>query len=78
MLVRIFERPDGKVSVMRPNLRLRLEGESEQAFIDRIGQATIAGDPSLAGLPFTDMDESTLPQDRSSRNLWRLKDGKVE
>ena len=78
MLVRIFEQPDGKVSVMRPNPRLRLEGESEQAFVNRMGKKLVGDDPTLARLVVVDMDDKTLPQDRSSRNLWRLKDGKVE
>lgn len=78
MLVRIFERPDGQVSVMRPNQRLRIEGETDQAFLDRIGEATVKGDSSLAGLVFVDVEESELPQDRAKRNSWRLKNGKIE
>jgi len=77
MLVRIFEQPDGTLSIIRPNARMREEGEGDQAFIDRIAGAAMAGDSSLAGLPFTDLDESALPQDRTLRNAWRLKDGKV-
>jgi len=31
-----------------------------------------AKDPSLASLPFVDVDEATFPNDRSKRDKWRV------
>ena len=53
---------------MRLNLRredITLDGET-------------AKNSSLQGLPFVDVDESTIPANRSQRHKWRVKNGEVK
>ena len=77
MKFRVFQDVDGSVRIVHPNPRYRLDGESDDAFIERIGQKTVLGDPSLAGLPFVDVDEATLPNDHSKREKWRGQGEKI-
>ena len=77
MLVRIFQEPSGKIRIVRPNARTRRDGESDQVFIERVSAEAIANDPSLAGLPFKDIDESAFPSDRKGRDRWRLEGEKI-
>ncbi len=64
-LCRVFTHPSGEVSVMRLNPRaqgITFDGE-------------VAKNPALVGLPFIDVDDSTLPTDRANRHKWRIKNG---
>lgn len=72
MKFRVFQNPDGSVRINRPNPRLRNDGETDDEFIARIGADTVMKDPSLAGLPFQDVDEADIPADRTDRHKWRL------
>ena len=75
MKVRVYEEPSGHLRILHPNGRLQEEGETDDAFFARVVAKAEAGDTSLRGLPFTDVDESLIPSDRSSRDGWRIKDG---
>jgi hypothetical protein len=75
MRYRVFERPDGSLAIWRP-LTPMLDGEDGAAYLEREAHRA-ARDPSLAGLPFTDVDEADLPTTRAARNRWRLRGGRV-
>ena len=85
-ICRVFQNPDGSVSIMRPNPTLRQDGESDGAFIVRIADLNRANEEAVArangvppspALPFIDVDESEIPTDRQNRQNWRIKDGKI-
>lgn len=78
-IVRVFQNPDGSVRIVHPVN----EADPETVFA-----RTVEADPSLASLPYTDVDSSTLPprdeicldcpnQKHSTRDQWRLKNGTV-
>lgn len=70
---RVFTEPSGNVRVLHPNESLRNGGESDDDFINRIGSQAQSRDPSLAGLPFVDVDRADiLALDRSQRHKWRV------
>ena len=77
MLVRVFNREDGGVSILKPNERLRLKGETDNAFIERIAAGPMKNDPGLAKLKYIDVEEASLPSDRTDRNSWRLEGKKI-
>ena len=76
MRARVYQPPSGPVRVLRPNPRTRSAGESEAAHLARMAEATEAADPSLAGLPWLDLDDADLPP-RADRARWRLVGGAV-
>ena len=67
-ICRVFQNLDGSVSIMRLNPRLgdsiSLDGET-------------AKNDSLEGLPFFDMDETSIPKNRESRKTWKIKNNKL-
>ena len=70
-ICRVFQNSDGSVRITRINLRARLEGIprlSERNFLDQ----ETTKDPSLAGLPFQDINEADIPANRVNRDKWRL------
>lgn len=69
--VRIFENPDGSVRVVHLNPKRRLENESDADFEARIFARTVEADPTLDGLPFSDIEVAALPTDRSKRYAWK-------
>lgn len=71
MLCRVFQLPGGHVAILYPNERMRLPGESDEAFVDRLAgrDAKIHGWDTLT---FVDVDSSTLPADRRSRAKWEV------
>ena len=87
MIVSVFERPDGSVRVLYPNPRHQRLGESDAAFVARMRQHAVQQDPTLAGLPAVDLDQSRLPIARTlpgpngarhdARAAWRLAGDRV-
>lgn len=77
MIVRVFQPPTGPVRIMRPIESRRLPDELDADFCARICNEDMQKDASLAGLPYVDLPLESLPQDRSTRDKWRLVDGKV-
>jgi hypothetical protein len=47
----------------------------EETLAELLARAT---PEEFRGLPFVDVDEATLPTDRSKRHAWRVRNGKVE
>ena len=73
MLVRVFMKPDGTVSVLIPNPRLRLDGESEADFLERIYRKDGGG---LLGLPYQDVAQTDLPP-RADRKEWTIENARI-
>ena len=70
---RVFSNPDGTVRIVHPVSDLQLPGESDDAFIQRVGLHAIGADPTLAGLPFIDVDQAqVLALSRKDRHKWRV------
>lgn len=65
--VRVFELEDGSLRVLTP---------AGDASLDDSAAAAIAADPTLADLPYVDVDAESLP-DRAVRYAWRLQDDVV-
>jgi len=68
---RVYERPDGGVSVVTLAEKNRRPAESDDAFFARVIPKT-----GLEGLPYVDVDPATLPS-RRFRDAWTLTAGKV-
>lgn len=87
MLVAVFHRPDGTVSVMRPVATLRGGSETEQAFVQRIAEQDGPKSPLTDGIPFVVVDQTMLParvqadaqgDTRPCRDAWRWNIDHVE
>jgi len=83
MFVRVYQPVgDAPCRVVWPNESQRLQGEADRAFVARIGALTEIADPTLAGVPFIDIDENALPGNRignsngtadlDTRFAWRV------
>lgn len=70
MKCRIVYKPDGQVSIIHPAPNARMPKETENAFLKRVFEKTMS-DSGFKGLPYEDVDKSTLPQDRKDRDKWR-------
>lgn len=86
MKVRRFVALDGSIRFVVPNWRRKLANESEQQFTDRVFAEAVEKDPSLVGLAFADIDDSTLPprsrvdaqgDEHSVRDAWRMNGGGI-
>lgn len=77
MLYRVFEETDGQLRIVKPNPRLRRPNETDQEMLDRTAAKAVDNDPSLAELPFTDLDERELPANRVQRNKWRRRGASI-
>ncbi len=66
---RVFYKADGSVAVMVPAPKARLEGETDDVFLQRICDMD-APKIGLGGIPFDDMDKINLPE-RATRDKWR-------
>ena len=74
-LCRVFINPDGSLRIMHPNIRRWNPSEcSEGEFCRKLMDASMTKDPTLAGLPYYDVDASSIPADRSKRHAWRWAD----
>ena len=71
MKVRVFENPDGSVRVMRLNEKMRLPGESDDAFAARMFPIELAKDVSLVSLASSDVDEVDIPASRADRKNFK-------
>lgn len=76
MKVRVYQELSGNLRILRLNGRLQNDGETDDAFVARLSAHAQAGDPSLQGLPFVDLDETEIPANRSDRNKFRLRNGR--
>ncbi len=74
MKCRIVYKPDGTVSVIHPVSKARKPKETEAAFLKRVFGKAVKG-TELEGLPYDDVEPSSLPQDRKDRDKWRGKKG---
>lgn len=61
VMYRVCRRPDSTVRIIKPDLKERRLGETDAEFVARIGDAAIAGDSTLQGLPCDDVDATTIP-----------------
>jgi len=77
MIKRVFIKPDGSVRIAHACMKGKPEGMSDRDWAVEQFERIIQADASLQGLPFSDVDESELPQDREFRDQWRMKAGKV-
>jgi hypothetical protein len=71
LLCRVWVTPDGSVRVTHPAPDARLDGEDDLAFCRRVFGLTRAADPTLADLPYVDIDPALLP-DRAGRDAWAI------
>ena len=76
MKVRVYQEPSGNLRIVRINPRLREVDESDDDCFIRIAGMAEAGDSSLQGLSFVDVDEAEIPTDRAERYKWRIQAGK--
>jgi len=74
MKVRVVYQPNGKVAVIHPAPKSRRPDESENEWLERVFDRAMQGD--LKGLPYDDIDVSSLPQTREDRNAWEGEKGK--
>ena len=74
MKVRVVYHPDKSVSVIHPAPKSRRPGESEAAWLARVFDKAMIGQP-LEGLPYDDLDISALPQSRADRGAWEGEKG---
>jgi len=65
MRLRVFINTDGSLRIVSPNRGIGISEES--AFVH-----AVRADPTLAGLPFVDLDADKLPPDKAKRHAWRL------
>jgi len=77
----IYTRPDGGVSVVHPmskesvgKLEPKVLGMSDAEYIDWIKNKDVPADATNIMV----VDESELPKDRSNRDKWVIKSGKIE
>lgn len=86
MRVRVYQPSTAPARIVIPNARWRAEGESDADLLTRACAHAEAQDPTLAGLPTADVEDTDLPQERSrvvgeelhaTRAQWRLQDGRV-
>lgn len=74
-ICRVFVCTDGSIRIMHPNMRRWNPWEcSEGEFCRKLMDASMTKDPTLAGLPYYDVDASSIPSDRSKRHAWRWAD----
>ena len=71
MKCRVFENPDGSVSIMRLNEKMRLQGESDDAFAVRMFPIEQEKNVSLSGLVFSDVEASDIPASRAFRKDFK-------
>lgn len=74
MQVRVFERANGTLAVVRA--APAPPGEQADEWYRRAMLRTAEALPALAGLPYVDVDERELPA-HAERDQWRLVDGRV-
>lgn len=67
MKVRVFQNSDGSVRILCLNPR-RPEGNLDKE---------TEKDTSLAGLPFVDVEQESLPPTHARRHAWRIFNGQV-
>ena len=73
----VCERPDGRVTIIAPAPKAQRGGESDAAFLDRMLQRTKEANPQMRDWPCSQVERGDLPTDRSRRNAWRLRGGKI-
>ena len=71
MKARVFENIDGSVRIMRLNEKMRLVGESDDAFAVRMFPIEQAKDVSLSGLASSDVEMIDIPTSRADRKSWK-------
>lgn len=77
MKVKVYEQGDGTVRVLHPNPKMRLEGETDDEFVDRIAALSEQHDPSLGRAKSKrNVAADSLPP-RARRHAWRIKAGKL-
>jgi hypothetical protein len=62
----LYTNADGGVSVIVPAPDAQLEGETENDFLARVAAGAVP-----EGVPFSIVDVSEVPADRTFRNAWR-------
>lgn len=71
-MCRVYVNQDGSVRIMLPNMKYwNAEVCSEEEFCRQACDADMGKDPSLDDIPYYDVDDSTIPKDRSKRHAWR-------
>lgn len=71
----VWQRQDGGVSITHLDDRDMIDGETEDDFIARYTQKL---QPSFPGITPSLVNASEVPSERTYRNEWSLKNGKVE
>ena len=73
MKCRIVYRPDLSVAIIHPAPKSKAPDETEDAWLNRVFAKAMTG--ALSGLPYDDVDESTLPASREDRAAWEGRKG---
>ena len=72
---RVYELPDGSVSIVRPVVATRRPSESEAEWLTRVYAQTEEKNPILRGRPFLDVTSDALPprkraDGKNTRDAW--------
>jgi len=70
MKVRIFKRPDNKISIIHPAPKSRRKKETESEWLERVFEK-VTPDNAI----YIDIDEQYIPSDRTFRNAWEYDQG---
>lgn len=73
----VWERVDGGISITHLDERDKLEGETDEAFITRYTER-LKLNPLYGSSVLSVIEDKDIPKDRSERNEWSVKNGKVE
>ena len=61
----IYQRVDGGLSIVIPDIRSVVSNETEDSFLSRVANKSVPN-----GTPYSIVDESIIPVDRTFRNAW--------
>lgn len=70
----IYTRPDGGVSIVHPGSNDQREGETEDAFLDRVRRNSVPADATN----IQTVNDLAIPADRSFRNAWKVNGASIE
>lgn len=76
--IKVWERVDGGISISGPyDCSKKNAGETDEQYVDRIS-SKLRDLPHLKGAQEHIIDDDKIPKERTNRNEWGYKNGKVE